>query len=422
MCLICINFLTPLNGLKLPEYNTSYASYVNIHKYNPQEILIIPGNHDICHALAYALKMIGMNRLAKYFMTEVIVYFALTLFCLGGLILLTQGLRIAGLIEPTTAGIRDLVFMFAYACIPLTGWLVFPAFITALLAAAGRMASANELTAMQAAGISSLRMSVYPVVMCLILLPVSLGLSLWAGPSAYVHMERYAMRLALNGAFSDVAASGRPREVVPGIWMHSRGRSGRFLKDVSILDRLKGHVRETTAERVRSGIDGNKIRLKLEKGKIFMPGSDSMISVEFDRAQWNIPVSVFSAGRWALFPEWMKLPPAELARKAEASDGIYTKVLHRRFAEPVAGFSAAVLSLAVFFSGFIRRRAAGFLSGGIIILSMHLLNRLGESLGPGSAGSWLGPLSAVLVIMVMAAYGFVSQKNIHTDRADASTT
>ena len=131
-----------------------------------------------------------------------------------------------------------------------------------------------------------------------------------------------------------------------------------------------------------------------------------MISAGFDRAEWSIPVSGFSAGSWALFPEWMKLSPAVLAQKAEISGGVYKKVLHRRFAEPVAGFSAAVLSLAVFFSGFIRRRATGFLSGGIIILSMHLLNRLGESLGPGSAGSWLGPVTALILIVILALYTY----------------
>jgi len=349
------------------------------------------------------------SSISRYLVRESVPVFLLSLLGLAGLILLTQSVRIAAFIEPTWSGLHNLTGLLGWASLPVLHWLLFPAWVIAFLATAGRMSRDNELLAMSAAGRGPASLLAWPLILTLALAGISLGLSLWVTPLAYGRIESKTVDIAVEGTWQELASGRGAARLCPEVWIEARETSRGDLKDLVLIDRRKGsEPAEIHAKSGRIARDGAGLSLHLSGGEVSRLENGAYTSAVFEEADWTIPMSWLEQGRWALFPDWIKMNLESLSSRAAREGGVYRKALHRRLAEPVAGLGCALLAFSLFILGPIRRRAIGLVWAGAIVLVVHVLSRLGESLtSENIMGSWLAALVSLGAAALLGLYFLV---------------
>jgi len=240
--------------------------------------------------------------LSRYLVAEIVLYSALGLLAVEGVLVLqntAQHLVDLSGAGPTFGEIGELVGLVS---IQILAYALPIAFLAAVMATLGRMATESELSAMHSLGVSFAQVTL-PIVV--------LGLVATLATSWLIHEAQPASRRNLLSLFGQIAGRGgfiQPETFIPLDRARKRflmvdRRAGNRLGGVLLLDHTRpGRPLTITAEEGTFSYDAEALtgNLILERGEVhFAPshaGDDKYKRIGFDRFDYPIRIDKFVSG------------------------------------------------------------------------------------------------------------------------------
>lgn len=345
-----------------------------------------------------------MWRIDRYLLKELLVPLGVT--C--GLTVLVAGLsqmiRMANEVSGLGVSVWDLILALPYAMPSFLGMGLPVAYLLALLVAFGRLAEDRELTALAAAGVSTRRLLIVPLVLGVVLTGIGTVMTVVAEPYS---IRRLRLLLVSSAAdyFARTLTPNHLHDDLPDLMIYFSSRDGQTqaLRDIVIADdRQRERPRLYTA---RSGAldrsEGSHVRLTLEDGELHEgSGKDALFRhLTFQKASLELDANFFvrrTVGRVPSIPELGVAELLKMSRNSELSERDRTRyaiALQRKFSLPAANvlFVLLVFPFATVLSRPSRLRAyliASLLVAGYFVLAQATESLMGLGLGAGAA-TWL---------------------------------
>lgn len=357
----------------------------------------------------------------RYTVAAVLPYLALSLLILSAILLIQQTTRFAEVLGSSGAPMRVAAEVTLNL---LPNILVFSVPMSVLVGTAtgfGQMGQDSELTAMQAAGVGTLRIILPPLLLGLFFSALTFYVAFWVAPAAAKELRDVGLRVAFYKLESPVEPrsfyTGMPGKVV--YVREGEKETGQWGRIFMQWQEPGGQIRLVTARRGRLDFSGERTELVLEDARMAtLPagGAEAIARGEHVTLERSESMRVrddrLDAGRGALAkrmqdrePEFDEMGLAQLSERtrtaADASSRREaTLALHKRLAlslSPIVfAFFGAALGLRAGRGG---RSQGVLLSLGSMIL-YYLLSLAGEQLGragtlPPVPGAWLAFAAAV---------------------------
>lgn len=346
----------------------------------------------------------------KSILKELIITIAFAIVFLNFVMMMEKLLKITRILSGTGASFMDVVRIILYLQ-PETLIMTIPmALLLSVLLTYGRMASDNELTIIQNAGLSFAKISKPVIYLGLSCFLLSLLMSFYLGPKGSTLLrekvsEILTKRAALtieegifNTAFKDIVILVKEKA------------SRDILKGILIFDeRKKDEQRLIIAKEGQMEMHGEGMSFALMNGKVYLSRKSSITEIHFERYQFILTLTSAGFGR-----KKSEMTPFELlaASKTEVSPRFVID-FYRRLSMPalclIIIFLAPPLSL---LSG--KSVKLGGLTIGLALFTFYYVILLyGENLAlagkiPYFVGSWLG--FSILGILSIILFYRVSKK------------
>jgi lipopolysaccharide export LptBFGC system permease protein LptF len=357
-----------------------------------------------------------MLRLFRYLLPQLLGWVALAVTGTAALFLVSQILRVVPVFAGAGADAWTAATTLSWLLVPILGWALAPALVVAILVVFGRMEADGELTAIDAAGVSRLRLAAAPAVLALALAGVTGWIAVAAGPTCQRGLRARAFELA-GDALVGRARPGVFHSPVPGVTLFARGieadaAAGHAPRSLRLEGVLLEDARDASrpalllARRavVRFDPAGGAIEARLSEGTAFL-GDGAGAVVEFDELDLGVDVIGDLAGRLGFIPGALTASTPELLGPPPPgmSEVEWSFAFWRRVAAPVGLLTLAAAALVIALSSRLRGRGAGVVAAAALFLGFHLAGRLGESLaGGGSVPAWLAALAPAALVAFAA--------------------
>ncbi|MFO8073851.1 MAG: LptF/LptG family permease [Polyangia bacterium] len=346
-------------------------------------------------------------RLALYLTRQLAAWVAVSLLGVCLVFTAAQLVRSAPVFVGAGAGAGELSLGLLLSLLPVLGWALAPALCVAIFAVVGRMHADGEMLALDAAGVSRLRIALAPIALATALAAINAAVALEAAPRS----QRQLRSLAIDLAGRAVAGRVRPGRVVspaPGVTLYAGTRSGERLKRVFVEKADPGGRRiQIAAASGRLAFDASNGRfsLVLRDGRAFLErGGRGEAAIGFASLSTGLDLEDELSRAVDFVSAEMTAPTARLlaAPPPGVPAGRWGYALWRRIASPLGLLVLAAAATALALSTRFESRGAAAATAGALFLAQHLLSRLGETLAGEGA---LHPALAALAPCGLVAAG-----------------
>ena len=358
--------------------------------------------------------------LYKYMAKEVVTPFILSLFITTFVVFMFQILKLAELVVNYGVGLLEVGKVLLFSLPPLFVFTVPMSFLLAVMLAVNRLSGDSELTAMKAAGVSLYQMLPPVMILSVVIMFLTFGLTLFAEPLGKQAIKRLLVEFSEQKAALSLISERVFVTEFEGIVLYANeiNPATGTLEKVFIADEQNEKARGIVTARIGRFIQekgSGKIILQLENGAIHLAdnSADSYETISFEKFERIIDLNKAIGGK-GIITEYHELNMFQLSAyinelKQKQGDTFDMRrawvEFHRRFAFPFAaiifGLVALPLGLAPPRSG----KSRGFSVAIIVLCVYYLLFRVGENLG------WKGAAHPVIVMwtpnLIFAVFGIL---------------
>ncbi len=334
----------------------------------------------------------------KSILKELSITIAFAIFILNFVLLIEKLLRITRLLAGSGSSFLDIARIILYLQ-PETFILTIPmALLLSVLLTYGRMTVDNELTILQNAGLSFIKISKPVIYLGLSCCVLSLLMSFYFGPKGSILLrekvsEILTKRAALtleegifNTAFKDVVILVKEKP------------SKDVLREILIFDeRKKDEERLILAREGQMEMHGEGMSFALKDGKVYISKKTSLTEIHFERYEFILPVTTVGLGR-----KKSEMTPFELLAASKTQPEEKSKFMiefYRRLSMPalclIIIFLAPPLSL---YAG--KSVRLGGLTIGLALFTFYYMILIyGENLSRvGKVSYFLGSWTAFIIL------------------------
>lgn len=328
-----------------------------------------------------------MTALDRYLLREISVPLMVGLGLFVVVLIFSQLLAIGDAVTGLGISGSDLLRALMYSLPPLLGLLLPVSLLFATLLALGRWSSDREIMALAASGVSPYRLLRVPVVMALLLGAVSAVSMAWGEPWGIRGLRGLMSRSAQRALVSGIRA-GEFHEWLPGVtFLADETVNGRLLGVVfaDLRDEARPLVVAAKEGTIRIGERARDVVFDLRDGTFVLrdAGKATRRVVRFDESLYRVDVDRLVGNKGRSLSRVQEKSISALVRESREDPdlgrrALYTVVLHRRFAIPLATLVFAILAvpLAVGSSG--AARARGFLVSAGLVGGYYYVGRAAE--------------------------------------------
>jgi len=350
--------------------------------------------------------MKSFNMINRYIFKELLFPFAISLFFLTFVFLMTRIPEITNMVVNYNADISSVGLMLVYTLPIFLKYTIPMSVMISILLTFMRMTQENEILALKSAGVSLYKVLPPVLIFCFLGVFLSMWLTVFGEPWGKLSIKKKSIELArssIDAALQERQFNSELEGVM--IYVSYVDMKTKALKDVFIEDRrTKGVVNISIAP------SGKLIRLKegqvytirLYHGMINQVDVDegSVSSIQFENYDINIDLNSMNKDTGEISKELDERNLSDLLRFLRS--GIKDKValskalieLHEKFSIPFACLSLGLLAFPLGIQSASFRRSSGFGLGICFFLLYYFLLAIGWSAGgtgdyPPVLGMWL---------------------------------
>lgn len=326
------------------------------------------------------------------------------------LVVLLQAMRLLPLVAAADAEVLELLELSSLLLVPLSAVALPASAVVALLAVLSRLESDNELLALRACGVGTARLAAAPIAVGLVIAVTAGALATWAEPASYRQLQRHLGDLLGRSALGQV----RPGVIAtpaPELTLFAARRSGGRLEQLFLEDRSREPATQifAAAAEVEVLTDPAALRLVLEDGEVqSRDRRGRRIRATFHQLETEVELASVGGTLAAIAPDRLTLGPHQLALEAgqRGPEAVAAGLLlHRRLSLALGALGLYLLALALGLIRPVATRPWAVTLGATLVLSYHLLVRLGEALARAgtvspAAGGWL-PAAICWTLLLM---------------------
>lgn len=318
-----------------------------------------------------------MNPLDTYIVRGIVKWWVAGQVLFSLLYLISQMIRVAPLFAES--GVSNLLSPGIFgALVPIWAWSLLPSFMVAVFMQAAWMSEQGELTAVSSAGIHTLRLARWPMVLGLVFFGVSVWAWSWAVP---------VTQQMFHNAVQRVMARGIVNSLGPGVFHHPVDGVVFYADGMDADDRYRGvYLEQTGGTRMRILVaetalitllsDRETLRILLREGELILPGEQlSVVSFREMVFQVNIGLALH-AGMRHFSPVTAMASPALFRKLREGNAGrAETFEFFRRLSRPLEGLLLVLISLMLAFRVAWKYRFTAIAASVVMFLVSQVLQR-----------------------------------------------
>jgi lipopolysaccharide export system permease protein len=350
--------------------------------------------------------MKDFNIINRYIFRELLSPFAISLFFLTFVFLMTRIPQITNMVVNYNADILSVGLMLVYTLPIFLKYTIPMSVMISILLTFMRMSQENEIIALKGAGVSLYRLLPPVVIFCFLGVLLSMGLTVFGEPWGKLSIKKKSVEIArssIDAALQERQFNSALEDVM--IYVAHVDMKTKTLEDVFIEDRrTKGVISISIAP------SGKLIRLedkrvytiRLYNGMINQVDIDnnSVNNIRFGDYDINIDLNSMDKEDKKISKELDERSLGDLIRfirsgvKNKADLGAALMELHEKFSIPFACLSLGVLAFPLGVQSTSLRRSSGFGLGIFFFLLYYFLLAAGWSVGetgdyPPALGMWL---------------------------------
>lgn len=341
-----------------------------------------------------------LRRADKYVLKQVLLPLFATLGVSALLLLLERMFRLFDMVA-NQGGPVGVVFRMLGSLLPHYIGMALPlGLFLGVLLAFRKLSQNSELEALQASGLSLIRMMRSALVLSVGLVVLNLALVGFVQPQGRYTFHSLMFNLS-SGAFGASIRAGEYRDLGGDFTLRvgeSLDEGGRLMQIFAQKERADGHVTTITASEgsFLATPDGSTILLRLHDGVIVdvLPGKPSPRVFKFDQHDWALKLPKVEAFRPRGGGEELEMTLPELLRQSktafdEKTANIFLASFHERIARSLAILALPFLAVGLGITSRRHHRSVGMPVGVLLLLTFH------KTLEFGAANSALQGVSPV---------------------------
>ncbi|NOX32541.1 MAG: LPS export ABC transporter permease LptF [Deltaproteobacteria bacterium] len=350
--------------------------------------------------------MKDFNIINRYIFRELLFPFAISLFFLTFVFLMTRIPQITNMVVNYNADISSVGMMLVYTLPVFLKYTIAMSVMISVLLTFMRMSQENEIVALKGAGISLYRLLPPVLLFCFSGVILSMGLTVFGEPWGKLSLKKKSVEIArssIDAALQERQFNSKLEDVM--IYVAHVDMKTKALKDVFIEDRrTKGVVSISIAPsgKLIRPEDAQVYTIRLYNGVINQVDLDdnSVNNIRFGNYDINIDLNTMDKKDRKISKELderniadlIGLIRAGIENKAELSAALME--LHEKFSIPFACLALGVLAFPLGVQSTSLRRSSGFGLGIFFFLFYYCLLAAGWSIGeagnyPPVLGMWL---------------------------------
>ena len=350
--------------------------------------------------------MNAFNIINRYIFRELLSPFAISLFFLTFVFLMTRIPEITNMVVNYNADLSVVVLMIVYTLPRFLEFTIPMSVMISILLTFMRMTGENEIIALKGAGTSLYKLLPPVLLFCFIGVVLCMWVTVFGVSWGKLSTKKKMVEIARTSIDSQLQERQFNSEL-PGvmIYVSQVDMKTKALKDVFIEDsRVKGMVRISVAPRGKliQLEDDQVYTIRLFNGAINMVDADdkTVNTIRFDEYDMNFDLNAMAGGDQKISKELDERNLLELIRFIRS--GIHDKThlnaalmeLHEKFSIPFACLTLGVLAFPLGVQSASLRRSSGFSLGILFFLLYYFLLAAGWSTGetgsyPPILGMWL---------------------------------
>ena len=356
-----------------------------------------------------------MKTLDRYVLREIAVPFAVGMGLFFVVIAFGQVLKVADSVTGLGVTGPEIVQSLLYSFPPILGILLPVSTLFATLLAMGRLATDREVIGLCAAGVSPFQLLRVPLVMGLLLACIA-AYATCVGEPWGVRGLRDLMSRSAQKTLAKGVRVGEFNEWISGVVLLAREKEEGKLKDLLFADRRDPvHPIVISAKRgqVKTGSRSRDLVFELEEGSVLLEAEDDATSrmIYFERMFYRLDVGKLVGNKAKTLSPVQEKGVMELMHAAKVSKkrsrrALYTVVLHRKAAIPLATVIFALLAVPLGCRRSSGARAQGFLLSTGLVGAYYYIGRAAElqarngDFSPELA-AWLPNILGTIALLVM---------------------
>lgn len=350
--------------------------------------------------------MMPITIINRYIFRELIPPFAISLFFLTFVFLMTRIPDITNMVVNYNADLTAIVMMILYTLPRFLEFTIPMSVMISVLLTFMRMSGENEIVALKGAGTSLYRLLPPVLVFCLLGTLLTMWVTVFGVSWGKLAIKKTSLELARSSI--DVALQERQFNAnLPGymIYVSSVDMQTKDLTDVFVEDRTTPGMTSVTVapsgKLIRSAA-GDAFTIRLYNGMINQVNNtdNSVNTVHFGHYDFSVDLAAMQKGPGKINKELDERSLPDLLRyiRSEIKDEVHMSaalmVLHEKFSIPVACLSLGLLAFPLGIQSLSLRRSSGFGMGIFFFLLYYFLLAAGWSAGetgyfPPVLGMWL---------------------------------
>ena len=365
-------------------------------------------------------------KLYKYILNKFVATFAAALAIFTVLVLMDQASRQVAQLAPHASSLRDFLFSFLLLAPPLLAYTIPLAFLIAMIWTLEQMKQEREVTAINAAGISPVKLFPPFLAVSAVTFVIAFIITAYAGPASFHKYNERLTNLARQSFINDlkpgILFSGIPDTLLlVGDFDRLSGHIDGFLMVKSDLDETEpgGMILAKKGVIQPPSPGSTDIILKLEGGTIHPIAAEAEIyrSGSFDSLTSRIPNNSSAPGvraRQFLMASTNKELRSWSSEKENEENtrlsAMYTIELHRRFAFPITILLYPFVIFPAAVSIGRHGKLAAFAGSLVLFLTSFFLFSIGSTMArqgmiPAATGAWF-PVGFLLTasLVIFPAY------------------
>ena len=356
-----------------------------------------------------------MKTLDRYVLREITVPFVVGMGLFFVVVAFGQVLKVSDSVTGMGVSGAEIIQALLYSFPPIMGILIPVSALFATLLGMGRLATDREIVGLCAAGVSPYRLLRVPLVAGTLLAMVA-AYATCVGEPWGIRGLRSLMSRSAQKTLAQGVRIGEFNEWIPGVVLLARGEKKGRLQDVVFADRRDStHPIVISARygKVKTGEKSQDLVFELEEGSVLLETKDDASSrvVYFQQMLYRLDVGKLVGNKARVLSRAQEKGVLELweaARKTkkESRRALYTVVLHRKAAIPLATIIFALLAVPLGCHRGGGARARGFLISTVLVGAYYYIGRAAELQArngdfPAVLAAWLPDLLGVMALIVM---------------------
>jgi len=346
------------------------------------------------------------NTINRYIFRELLSPFAISLFFLTFVFLMTRIPEITNIVVNYNADISAIVWMMIYTLPRFLEFTIPMSIMISILLTVMRMSQENEIVALKGAGVSLYKLLPPVMIFCFLGVFLTLGITVFGVAWGKLSIKKKSIEIArssIDAALQERQFNSELEDVM--IYVSHVDMKTKALKDVFIENRrTKGVISISIAPSGKLMRMNNEqvYTIRLYNGVINQVDIEdgSVSSIHFENYDINIDLNLMDEGKGEIAKELDERSLAELVKyirskpKHKGNLNAALMEFHEKFSIPLACLSLGLLAFPLGIQSASLRRSSGFGLGISFFLLYYFLLAIGWSAGetgdyPPVIGMWL---------------------------------